>query len=195
MREATLWRQLGPAVRLTAALTVLLGVAYPALVTGICQAAWPFQANGSLIREQGRIVGSGLIGQQFTEAGYFQPRPSDAGAGYDASNSGGSNLGPTNQELINRVANAVAAFRRANPGYRGPIPADLVTASGSGLDPDISLAAARAQAARVAAARKLPLATVEALITRHAERRRFGFLGEPLVNVLELNLALRARGR
>jgi potassium-transporting ATPase KdpC subunit len=185
-----MWKQLGTAFRLIVVMTILTGFFYPGLVTGLCQWGFPTRANGSLIRVNGRVVGSNLIGQNFTKPEYFHPRPSAAGNGYDASNSGGSNYGPTNQELVHRVKDSIAEFRKANPNYQGPIPADLVTASASGLDPDISLASAEAQAARVAAARALPLEDVLRLIGQHAERRELGFLGDPRVNVLEINLAL-----
>jgi potassium-transporting ATPase KdpC subunit len=185
-----MWKQLGTAFRLIVVMTILTGFFYPGLVAGLCQWVFPTRANGSLIRVNGRVVGSTLIGQNFTKPEYFHPRPSAAGNGYDASNSGGSNYGPTNQELVHRVKDSIAEFRKANPNYQGPIPADLVTASASGLDPDISLASAEAQAARVAAARALPLEDVLRLIAQHAERRELGFLGDPRVNVLEINLAL-----
>ena len=185
-----MWRQLGTAFRLVVVMTVFTGLLYPALVTGFCQWLFPVQANGSLISVNGRIVGSSLIGQNFTESRYFHPRPSAAGGGYDASNSGGSNYGPTNQNLVNRVKASIAKFHRDNPAYHGPIPADLVTASASGLDPDISMASADAQAVRVATARDLALEEVLHLVEQHTEHREFGFLGEPCVNVLELNLAL-----
>ncbi|MCL5670511.1 MAG: potassium-transporting ATPase subunit KdpC [Acidobacteria bacterium] len=185
-----MWKQLGTAFRLVVVMTVLTGFIYPGLVTGLCQWVFPATANGSLIRVNGHVVGSTLIGQNFTKPEYFHPRPSAAGNGYDASNSGGSNYGPTNQELVHRVKDSIAEFKKANPNYQGPIPADLVTASASGLDPDISLASAEAQAARVAAAREVPLKEVSRLIDQHTERREWGFLGDPRVNVLEINLAL-----
>jgi potassium-transporting ATPase KdpC subunit len=185
-----MWKQLGIAFRLVAVMTVLTGFIYPALVTGLCQWIFPARANGSLIRVNGHVMGSTLIGQNFTKPEYFHPRPSAAGDGYDASNSGGSNYGPTNQKLVQRVTGSIAAFRKDNPNYQGQIPADLVTASASGLDPDISLASAETQAARVAAARGVPLEQVHRLIDEHTERRELGFLGDPRVNVLEINLAL-----
>jgi len=185
-----MWRQTAIAFRVLLVMTVLTGLIYPGLVTGICQILFAKQANGSLVSVNGSVVGSSLIGQNFTKPEYFQPRPSAAGNGYDASNSGGSNYGPTNQKLIDRVKTSITEFRKQNPDYQGPIPSDLVTASASGLDPDISPASAEAQAARVAAARGVPLAKVRRLIARHIEGREFGFLGEPRVNVLELNLAL-----
>lgn len=185
-----MWRQMGPAFRMVLAMTVLTGLAYPPLVTGLCQLFFRRQADGSVIQAHGHIVGSALIGQNFTRPVYFQPRPSAAGNGYAASDSGASNDGPTSKELMDRIAVSIRAFRKANPDYTGPIPSDLVTASASGLDPDISLAAAEAQAPRVAQARQIPVPRLLRFIHSHAQYRRFGFLGEPLVNVLELNLAL-----
>lgn len=182
---------MGTAFRVTLVMTVLTGLIYPGVLTEICQDLFPSQANGRMISLNGRIVGSALIGQNFSEPQYFHPRPSAAGKhGYNATESGGSNYGPTNQRLINRIKASIAEFRKDNPDYKGPIPADLVTASASGLDPDISPASAEAQAARVAAARDVPLKEVLRLISRHTEERELGFLGEPRVNVLELNLAL-----
>lgn len=183
-------RHLAPAFRFMLLFTVLTGIVYPLLVTGLCQAFFRAPANASVIRVRGQIVGSALIGQNFTRPGYFHPRPSAAGNGYDAMQSGGSNAGPTSRKLLDRVRADIAAFRRTNPAYHGPIPADLLTTSASGLDPDLSPAAAAAQAPRVAAARGLRLAQVEALLRAHTRGRQWGFLGEPRVNVLELNLAL-----
>ena len=189
-------RQLAPALMVFIALTLLTGIAYPLAVTGVAQVAFPGRADGSLIERGGRVVGSRLIGQAFTEPRYFHPRPSAAGEGYDGIASSASNLGPTNPELIDEVRARSAAYRRENdlrPGQRVPI--DAVTTSGSGLDPDISVANARLQAARVARARSLDLNVVQALIEEHTDGRSLGFLGEPGVNVLELNLALDgARG-
>jgi K+-transporting ATPase ATPase C chain len=189
-------RQLAPALMVFIALTLLTGIAYPLAVTGVARVAFPGRADGSLIERGGRVVGSRLIGQAFTEPRYFHPRPSAAGEGYDGMASSASNLGPTNPELIDEVRARSAAYRRENdlrPGQRVPI--DAVTTSGSGLDPDISVANARLQAARVARARSLDLNVVQALIEEHADGRSLGFLGEPGVNVLELNLALDgARG-
>jgi K+-transporting ATPase ATPase C chain len=181
------------AVLMTIATTVLLGILYPLLVTGLAQLIFPKQANGELIKgKDGVIVGSRLIGQPFSGPGYFHSRPSAAGAaGYDASASGGSNLGPTNAQLVTRVNGDVAKLQAENPGV--PIPVDLVTTSGSGLDPDISPAAAEFQIRRVAAERKVPEAEVARLVAENSENRQWGFLGEPRVNVLELNLALDAR--
>ena len=181
-------QQLAPALRIMLVLTILTGLLYPGLVTGICQLAFPAQANGSLVFGDGKVIGSALIGQSFSKPEYFHPRPS--AVNYDASNSGGSNLGPTNQALIDRVRSSLESFRRENPDYAGPIPADLLTTSGSGLDPDISPASALAQATRVARARGVVLAEVEKLIEQRTEQRQLGILGEPRVNVLLLNLAL-----
>src|SRR5271154_3291242 len=180
------------AVLMTIATTVLLGIVYPLLVTGLAQLIFPRQANGELIQKDGVMIGSRLIGQPFSGPGYFHSRPSAAGAaGYDASASGGSNLGPTNAQLVARVNGDVAKLQAENPGT--PIPVDMVTTSGSGLDPDISPAAAEFQIRRVAAQRKLPEADVATLVRENSKGRQWGFLGEPRVNVLELNVALDAR--
>ncbi|MEO5822128.1 MAG: potassium-transporting ATPase subunit KdpC [Vicinamibacteraceae bacterium] len=179
------------AVLMTLVTTVLLGGIYPAVVTVLAQTLFPDHANGQLITRHGRLIGSRLLGQPFTSPGYFYSRPSAAGAGYDAAASSGSNLGPTNKTLIARVADDVARLRADNPGV--PVPVDLVTASGSGLDPHISPAAARFQMRRVARQRGLSETVVRALVTRHTEGRAFGVLGEPVVNVLLLNLALDER--
>lgn len=182
---------LGPAFRMTLLLTILTGLVYPLVMTGLCQALFPRQANGSMIAgANGEVVGSALIGQNFTSADYFHSRPSAAGKGYDAENSGGSNLGPTSQALMNRVQADAAAFARDNPAFKDPLPADLLTSSGSGLDPDISPASARAQVARVAAARGVYTGLVLALVNSRIEPPQLGFLGEARVNVLQLNLAL-----
>jgi potassium-transporting ATPase KdpC subunit len=183
-------RQLGPALRFTLFFTVLTGLVYPGVVTGLTQMFFPHRANGSLIVVNGQVVGSSLIGQNFTKPEYFQPRPSAAGNGYDATASAGSNYGPTNQKLIDRVKASIDQFRKDNPDYTGPIPADLVTTSASGLDPDISPASAEAQAPRVAKARGITLEQLQQLVAQNTQSRTFGFLGEPRVNVLELNLAL-----
>ena len=175
------------AVLMTIVTMVLLGVIYPLLITGLARLC-PDKATGQLVTKNGVVVGSRLLGQSFTGAAYFHPRPSAAGNGYDATNSGGSNYGPTNQKLIDRVKTDVAALQAENPGK--PVPVDLVTASGSGLDPHISPAAADFQVPRVAKARGTSQAGLQRLVAEHTEGRQFGFLGEPRVNVLELNLAL-----
>ena len=175
---------------MTLVMTVLTGALYPALVTGIVRVLFPYQAAGSLIQVDGKTIGSELIGQKFTKPEYFHGRPSAAGDGYDAANSGGTNLGPTNPDLLKKVKDNIDAFRKENPAYTGPIPADIVTASASGLDPHISPAAAYAQEQRVAAARAVPVARLHALIDAAVEPRQLGFLGEPRVNVLKLNLTL-----
>jgi K+-transporting ATPase ATPase C chain len=186
-----MWQQILPALRMGVFLTVVLGIVYPLAMTGISQVFFPYKANGSLIISGGRVIGSELIGQNFTRPEYFHPRPSSAGAnGYDATASGGYNQGPTNRKLIERVAAAVERFRRENPDYRGPIPADLVTGSASGLDPHLSPDSARAQAGRVARARGVPVQHIDELIARYTQDRTLGLLGEPRVNVLRLNLAL-----
>jgi potassium-transporting ATPase KdpC subunit len=180
------------AVLMTIATTILLGIIYPLIVTGLAQVIFPRQANGQLIHNKdGKIIGSSLIAQGFSGAGYFHPRPSAAGNGYDAANSNGSQLGPTNQKLVDRVKGDVASAQADNPGV--PVPVDLVTTSASGLDPDITPAAAKFQIRRVAAERKVPEAELEKLVLEHTANRQWGFLGEPRVNVLELNLALDAR--
>jgi K+-transporting ATPase ATPase C chain len=172
-------------------LTVLTGLIYPGVVTGLCQVLFRWQANGSMLSVGGKEIGSALIGQNFTKPEYFHPRPSAAGNdGYDATASTGSNYGPTNQKLIDRVKSSVEQFRKENPDYTGPIPADLLTASASGLDPDISPASAEAQAPRVAKVRGIDLHQVEGLISQNTKVADLGFLGEPRVNVLELNLKL-----
>jgi len=183
-------KQLWIALKVTVVLTLITGVAYPLLVTGLAKVLFPHQAGGSLIQAKGRTVGSELIGQKFTRPEYFHGRPSAAGDGYDGLASGGSNLGPTNQKLADRVKADVAKFREENPAYTGPVPADIVTASGSGLDPHISPDAAEAQIARVAAARGATGDAIRALVAANTEDRQFGVLGEPRVNVLKLNLAL-----
>ena len=184
-------KQLMPAFRMIAILTVLTGLIYPGVVTGVCQVFFRKQANGSLIVRNGQLIGSSLIGQNFSRPEYFHPRPSAAGNdGYDPTASGGSNLGPTSRKLYDRAKAAVDQFWKENPDFSGPIPADAVTASGSGLDPEISIANARAQAARVAKARSASATRVQQLIVSNTEGRDLGFLGEPRVNVLELNLEL-----
>jgi K+-transporting ATPase ATPase C chain len=176
--------------RMIVVMTVLTGLVYPAVVTGLAQVLFPSKAHGSLIERDGKVVGSALIGQHFTKPEYFHPRPSAAGAGYDASASGGSNYGPTNQKLVDRVTAFVAQYRDENPGYTGYIPADAVTASASGLDPHISPANAAIQAARVARARGVGLADVQWLVDQWTEHPWLGFIGEARVNVLQLNLGL-----
>jgi K+-transporting ATPase ATPase C chain len=185
-------KQLSIALKITFVMLLLTGVAYPLLVTGLTKVLFPHQAAGSpIVQASGKVVGSELIGQRFTKPGYFHGRPSAAGNdGYDGLSSGGSNLGPTNQKLVDRVRDDVKQFRSENPTYTGPIPADLVTASGSGLDPDISPASAEVQVARVAQARGASQDAVRQLIAANTEGRQFGILGEPRVNVLKLNLAL-----
>jgi K+-transporting ATPase ATPase C chain len=182
---------LRPALVLFALLSVLTGIVYPLAVTGIAQAVFPAQAGGSLVLRDGQAVGSALIGQNFSDPKYFWGRPSaTAPVPYNAGASGGSNLGPLNTALLEAVKARIQVLRAADPGNAAPVPVDLVTASASGLDPHISVAAAQYQAGRVARLRQLPLPRVQQLIGEHSEGRLFGFIGEPRVNVLLLNLAL-----
>ena len=176
------------AVLMTIVTTLLLGVVYPLVVTGLAQVLFPDKANGQLVARDGKVVGSRIIGQAFSSAGYFRPRPSAAGTGYDPLNSGGTNLGPTNKKLIDAVKAAVEAAKKENPSASVPI--DLVTSSASGLDPHISPAAAIFQTPRVARERGVAESDVRRLVAAHIEGRQLGFLGEPVVNVLELNLEL-----
>lgn len=179
------------AVLMTIVTTILLGVVYPLVVTGLAQVLFHDKANGQLIERDGQLIGSRIIGQGFSSPGYFRSRPSAAGTGYDAANSSGTNLGPTNKKLIDSVKTAVDAAKSENPG--APVPIDLVTSSASGLDPHISPAAADFQAPRVARERGIPESEVRRIVSEHSEGRQLGFLGEPVVNVLELNLALDAQ--
>jgi K+-transporting ATPase ATPase C chain len=181
-------KELRPAILITFVLTILTGILYPLAVTGLAQTLFHKQANGSLIERDGKVIGSEIIGQNFAKPEYFHPRPSQNS--YDAANSGGSNLGPTNPALGDRLTKDAAQFRKDNPDFSGEIPADAITTSASGLDPEISPANALAQAARVAKARGASVDAVDNLVTANTERRDLGVLGEPRVNVLKLNLAL-----
>jgi len=176
------------AIKFTLVTTIIFGLLYPLAVTGLSRLLFPKQADGSLLEKNGQVVGSRLIGQAFTSDKYFHPRPSAAGTGYDATASSGSNLGPTNQQLVDRVKQDVTKLQQENPGV--PIPADLVTSSGSGLDPDISPAAAEFQIPRIARVRGITAEALRPVIARHTQQRQWGILGEPRVNVLELNLDL-----
>ena len=189
-----MWEQILPGLRIKIFLTILLGVVYPLAMTGISQLLFPHQANGSLIRVGDKVIGSEIIGQSFTKPEYFHPRPSAAGTnGYDGTNSNGSQYGPTNKKLIDRVNASIEQFRKENPDFTGPIPADLVTASASGLDPHLSPDAAAAQVARVAKARGIPVEQLSRLVAQFTEGPDLGILGESRVNVLKLNLALDQR--
>ena len=179
------------AILMTVATTILLGIIYPMVVTGLAQLIFPKQANGQLIQKNGKTVGSSIIAQGFSSPDYFHPRPSFAGNGYDPTNTNGSQLGPTNQKLIDRVKDDVTTARAENPGEAVPI--DLVTGSASGLDPHITPAAAEFQLPRVAKERGTDLEQLRALVQKHTEERQLGFLGERRVNVLELNLELDER--
>ena len=193
---AVVRRQLLPAIVAFVVLTVLTGLAYPLVVTGIAQLAFPGRADGSLVERNGVVVGSSLIGQRFEGPRWFRPRPSSAGDGYDAMSSSASNLGPTNRTLLRDVRSRAAAYRRENGlQAHAPVPPDAVTGSGSGLDPEISVANARIQAYRVARARGLSRADVLGLVSAHTHGRSLGFLGQPGVSVIELNLALDGIGR
>jgi len=192
LRLNNMKKQLLISIWMTLATTLLLGIVYPLVVTGLAQVMFPSQANGELIRARGKTIGSHVIGQPFTSRGYFHSRPSAAGAaGYDGTASGGSNLGPTNKVLLDRVAASVQRLQAENPNM--PVPIDLVTASGSGLDPHISPAAAEFQIPRVARERGMQESDVRSLVQKHTAGRQLGFLGEPRVNVVELNLELDAR--
>lgn len=181
-------KQIYPAIAMTVVLTVLLGIIYPLAVTGLASVMFPAKAGGSLIEKNGKVIGSSLIGQPFTGPGYFHSRPSAAGTGYDGTASGGTNLGPTSQKLMDNVKTAAEALREENPG--SPIPIDMVTASASGLDPHITPAAAEFQVLRIVKERGMNADQVRGLVREHTEGRQFGLLGEPRINVLELNLAL-----
>ncbi len=183
-------RNLLTSVLMTIVTTILLGLIYPLVVTGISQVLFRDKANGQLIYRDGKLIGSHIIGQPFSGPGYFHSRPSAAGNGYDAANSGGSNLGPTNKKLLDRIANDVDSARKENPS--SPVPIDLVTTSASGLDPDITPAAAYFQVPRIASERKISETDLRILVGKYTEHRQLGLLGEPRVNVLELNLKLDA---
>ncbi len=186
-----MYSQLRPAFVITVLLTVLTGILYPLAITGMSKVFFPHQAGGSLIYKNGKIAGSELIAQGFTRAAYFHPRPSAAGTnGWDATASGGSNLGPTNPALGDRLKKDAAAFRKENPTFHGTIPADAITTSGSGLDPDISPANAAAQMERVMHARGMTADQIHRVVASATRDRQFGILGEPRVNVLQVNLAL-----
>jgi K+-transporting ATPase ATPase C chain len=184
-------RNLVAAVLMTIVTTVIFGVIYPLVVTVLAQTLFRDKANGQLIEKDGKVIGSKIIGQAFSSPGYFHSRPSAAGTGYDAANSGGTNLGPTNKKLIDMVKAAAETAQKENPGT--PVPIDLVTSSASGLDPHISPAAADFQVPRIARERNMSDADVRSAVAAHTEGRQWGFLGEPVVNVLELNLALDAQ--
>jgi K+-transporting ATPase ATPase C chain len=186
-------KNLVTAALMTIVTTLLLGIIYPLAITGIAQVGFPDKANGQLIERDGKVVGSRIIGQGFSSPGYFQPRPSAAGTGYDAANSAGTQLGPTNKKLVDNVKANVEAARKENAD--APVPIDLVTTSASGLDPHLSPAAADFQVPRVARERKMSESEVRALVAAHTEGRQLGFFGEPRVNVLELNLALDGEQR
>ncbi|HEY8314285.1 MAG TPA: potassium-transporting ATPase subunit KdpC [Candidatus Baltobacteraceae bacterium] len=189
-------RHVVTALRFTAITALLFGIAYPIAMTGLAQTVFPAQANGSIVRFHGRVVGSDIVGQLWLQPQYFHGRPSAAGKrGYDPTATGGTNLGPTSKKLIATTKTALAQLRGQNPGAAGPPPIDLVTSSGSGIDPDISPEAAYYQAPRIAATRHMSLRAVKRLIAQRVRGRAFGFLGEPRVNVLSLNTALEASRR
>lgn len=191
-----MWRHINIAIRLAFVTLIITGIIYPLLITGIAQIAFPRQANGSLVKQGGKVTGSELIGQQFTRPEYFQPRPSAAGNGYDATASGGSNLGPTSRQLISRVQMDIDHIRKDNPSLgNGQIPVDMVTTSASGLDPDITPANAYVQLLRVAKVRGISKDEVKKLVDANTTKRQFGILGEPRINVLKLNMALNAAGK
>lgn len=184
------FKHFGAAFRMTIVSIVILGLIYPLAMTGVAEAIFPKQANGSLVTVNGKVVGSWIIGQLWTKPQYFQGRPSAAGKGYDPTNTGGTNYGATSKKLIDSTRATIATLKKQNPGATGEPPMDLVTSSASGIDPDISPEAAYWEAPRVAKARNMSVDAVDALIAKHVQGRTFGFLGEPHVNVLELNLAL-----
>ncbi|SPF40979.1 potassium translocating ATPase, subunit C [Candidatus Sulfotelmatobacter kueseliae] len=186
-------KHLMTAFLMTIATTILLGLIYPLVITGLARVLFPNKANGQIIYRNGEAIGSRIIAQPFTAAKYFHPRPSAAGNGYDAANSGGTNLGPTNQKLIDRVRADAATLQQENPSQ--PVPVDLITTSASGLDPEISPAGAEFQIPRVARERGFPESKIRELVQKHTHPRDLGLLGEPRVNVLELNLALDELGR
>lgn len=183
-------KHLGTAARMTIVTIVLLGVIYPMAMTGAAQVLFPKQANGSLVTVNGKVVGSWIVGQLWTQPKYFQGRPSAAGKGYDPTSTGGTNLGPTSAQLIKTTRATIQQLEKDNPQAPGPPPMDLVTSSASGIDPDISPEAAYWEAPRVAKARNMQVGDVRAIVARHVQNRTFGFLGEPHVDVLELNLDL-----
>ncbi len=186
-----MWQQILPGLRIKLLFTLLLGIVYPLVITGLCQVMFPHKANGSLVPVNGHLVGSELLGQNFTKPEYFHPRPSAAGSdGYDATSSAATNWGPTSQKLIDRTKASVDKFRKENPDFQGPLPADLLTASASGLDPDISPASADAQVARVAKARGVTTDQVTRVVAQITQGPDLGFLGEARVNVLKLNMEL-----
>jgi len=189
IKDATL-RHIAPAVMYTIVSVILLGIVYPLAMTGISELIFPAQASGSVVYRNGIAIGSDIIGQLWTKPEYFHGRPSAAGSGYDPTSTSGTNLGPTSKKLIDATAATIKALKKDNPDAAGPVPMDLVTSSGSGIDPDISPEAAYYQAPRVASARHMTVDTVRAVIASHIVPRELGFLGEPRVNVMQLNLAL-----